>query len=112
MPKPRGSRHSWNKEGKWATCTNCGLKVETRRIRKGGLPTCNEVIESKPQVIESKPRGISKLGNLKSFFQKYVDSYQKGGELFGLWWKLLYIFLLVIAVVFFTVAIGLIVLFL
>jgi len=37
--------HEWDKntpsEG-WARCAKCGMEVKTYRIRKGGLPTCEE----------------------------------------------------------------------
>ena len=70
MSKLRGRRHSWEREGEWATCIKCGLKVETRRIKRGGLPICEDVIEVKPQeVIEpEKP---------KSGITKYVSYYHK-----------------------------------
>ncbi len=105
MPKPRVSRHSWKRESEWATCINCGLKVETRLIRRGGLPTCDEVIESKSQE-------ITKPGKLKSYFREYIDSYHKGCERYGVWWKLFTVSMLSIAVVFIAFAITLIVLFL
>jgi hypothetical protein len=95
MSKLRGRRHSWEREGEWATCTNCGLKVETRLIRKGGLPTC-EVIESKPQEIS----------------QGYIDSYHKGCERYGVWWKLFTFSMFAIAAIFIAFAIILIVFFL
>jgi len=105
MPKLRGRRHSWEREGEWATCTNCGLKVEARLTRRGGLPTCDEVIESKPQetTIPGKP---------KSYFQEYIDSYHKGCERYGVWWKLFTFSMLAIAAVFIVFAITLVVLFL
>jgi hypothetical protein len=105
MPKLRGQRHSWKKGGKWATCANCGLKVEIRRIRRGGLPTCNEVIESKPQEIKH-------AGKSKSYFREYIDSYHKGCERYGIWWKLFTFAMLAITGVFITSAIILIVFFL
>ena len=98
MQKPRRRRHSWEKEVKWATCINCGLKVETRLIRKGGLPSCDEVIESKPQEI-TKPE------KPKSYFQEYVEYYYKGYERFGVWWKLFTFSMLVFAAVFIVAAI-------
>jgi len=104
MPKLRGRRHSWEREGEWATCTNCGLKVETRLIRKGGLPSC--------EVIESKPQEISKRGKLKSYFHEYIDSYHKGCERYGVWWKLFTFSMFAIAAVFIVFAIILIVFFL
>lgn len=42
MPKPRGSRHEWDREGKTATCIRCGLTVPTYKIRKGGLTSCDQ----------------------------------------------------------------------
>ena len=82
-----------------------GLKVETRLIRKGGLPTCDEVIESKLQE-------ISKPGKLKSYFQEYIDSYHKGCERYGVWWKLFTFSMLAIAAVLISFAITLVVFFL
>ncbi len=105
MAKPRGRRHSWEREGDWATCTNCGLKVEARLIKRGGLPPCDEVIESKPQEITTP-------GKPKSFFQDYIDSYHKGCERFGVWWKLFTFSMLAFAAVFIAVALILALLFL
>ena len=105
MPKLRGRRHRWEREGEWATCVNCGLKLETRLIRKGGLPTCDEVIES-------KPKEITQPGKLKSYFQEYIDSYHKGCERYGVWWKLFTVSMLAIAAVFIAFAITLVVFFL
>ena len=105
MPKLRGRRHSWKREGEWATCINCGLKVETRLIRRGGLPACDEVIES-------KPREITRPGKLKSYFQEYIDSYHKGCERYGVWWKLFTFSMLAIAAVLIAFAITLVVFFL
>jgi hypothetical protein len=105
MLEPRGRRHSWAREGEWATCTNCGLKVETRLIRKGGLPTCFEVIESKAQE-------TTQPGKPRSYFQEYIDSYHKGCERFGVWWKLFTFSMLGLAAVFIAVAIILVVLYL
>ena len=104
MPK-LGRRHSWEREGEWATCTNCGLKVEAQLIRRGGLPTCDEVIESKPQEITIP-------GKQKSYFQEYIDSYHKGCERYGVWWKLFTFSMLAIAAVFIAFAITLVVLYL
>jgi len=47
MSKSGGRKHKWERNGEWATCINCGLKVETKRIRRGGLPTCDEVLSLK-----------------------------------------------------------------
>jgi hypothetical protein len=104
MPKPRGLRHSWKREGEWATCTNCGLKVEKRLIRRGGLPTCDKV--------ESKPQEIIKPGKLKFYFQEYIDGYHKGCERYGVWWKLFTFSMLAIPTVLIAFAITLIVFFL
>jgi len=40
--KPSTAKHSWspNDDGT-STCSNCGLVVDARLIRKGGLPRCN-----------------------------------------------------------------------
>lgn len=105
MPKPRGPRHSWKREGEWATCTNCGLKVETRLLRRGGLPTCDEVIESKLQE-------MTEPGKLKSYFQEYIASYHKGCERYGVWWKLFTFSMLAISAVFIAFAMILVVFFL
>ena len=105
MPKLRGLRHSWDRESEWATCTNCGLRVETRLIRKGGLPTCDEVVESKSQE-------ISKPGKPKFYFQEYIDYYHKGCDRFGAWWKLFTFSMLAFSAVFIAVAIMLVVLYL
>lgn len=40
--KPRGKRHEWDRAGKTASCVRCGLTVATYKIRKGGLPTCDQ----------------------------------------------------------------------
>jgi hypothetical protein len=104
MSKPRVLRHSWKREGEWATCINCGLKVETRLIRRGGLPAC--------EVIESKPREITKPGKLKSYFQEYIDSYHRGCERYGVWWKLFTVSMLAIAAVLIAFAVILVVFFL
>ena len=117
MPKLRGLRHSWDRESEWATCTNCGLRVETRLIRKGGLPTCDEVVESKSQeitqpVVESKPQEISKPGKPRFYFQEYIDYYHKGCDRFGAWWKLFTFSMLAFSAVFIAVAIILVVLYL
>ena len=104
MPKPRGLRHSWRREGEWATCINCGLKVETRLLRRGGLPTC--------EVIESKPQEIIQPGKPKSYLQEYLESYHKGCERYGVWWKLFTFSMLAIAMVFIAFAITLVVFFL
>jgi hypothetical protein len=98
MPMSRSRRHSWERGDEWATCTNCGLKVETRLIRKGGLPNCDEVIESKTQEI-TKPE------KPKSYFQEYVEYYYKGYERFGVWWKLFTFSMLAFAAVFLVIAI-------
>ena len=128
MPKLRGQRHSWDRESEWATCANCGLRVETRLIRKGGLPTCDEVVESKSQeitqpvveaksqeitqpVVESKPQEISKPGKPKFYFQEYIDYYHKGCDRFGVW-KLFTFSMLAFSAVFIAVAIILVVLYL
>lgn len=105
MPKLRGLRHRWNREGEMAFCTNCGLKVEARLIRRGGLPTCDKTIESKPQQ-------MSTPGKLKSYFQEYIDSYHKGCERFGVYWKLFTFSMLAFEAVSIAVAITLVVLFL
>ncbi len=104
MPKFRGRRHSWEREGEWATCTNCGLKVETRLTRRGGLPTC--------EVIESKPQETTIPGKPTSYFLEYLDSYHKGVKRYGVWWKLFTFSMLAIAAVFIVFAITLVVLFL
>jgi hypothetical protein len=97
MPKLRGKRHSWEKEGEYATCTNCGLKVATRLIKKGGLPTCDEVIESKS--VET-----TLTGKLNAYYQEYIDSYHKGYDRYGMWWKLFTFSMLGFAAVFIAVA--------
>ncbi len=104
MPELRSRRHSWDREDEWATCSNCGLKVETRLIRKGGLPKCDEVIESQPDEITQPEMP-------KSYFQEYVDYYHKGTERFGVWWKLFTFSMLAFAMVFIAVAIILFVLY-
>ncbi len=98
MLKIQSRRHSWEREGEWATCTNCGLKVETRRIKKGGLPNCEDVLEAKSQeVIEpEKP---------KSVIAKYISYYHKGTERYGVWWKFFTFSMLTVAAVFLTTAI-------
>lgn len=105
MPKPRGRRHNWEREGKWATCTNCGLRVETRLVRKGGLPTCDEVLES-------KPLEIAKQGAIQSYFREYIDSYHRGMERFGVWWKVFTFSIFAIAAVLIIFAITLAIFFL
>ncbi len=104
MPKLRGLRHSWDREGEWATCANCGLRVETRLIRKGGLPIC--------EVVESKPQEVSKPGKPKFYFKEYIDYYHKGCDRFGVWWKLFTFSMLAFSAVFIAVAIILVVLYL
>jgi len=48
-------RHEWDdnkpQEG-FSTCFNCKLEVKTYRIKKGGLPTCEEV--KSPEFIQKK----------------------------------------------------------
>jgi len=55
--------HEWDRnsptEG-WATCANCGINVKNYRIRKGGLPTCDEYTQQqrksqKQSKLDEKP---------------------------------------------------------
>jgi hypothetical protein len=145
MSKPRGRRHKWEQDGEWATCINCGLKVETKRIRRGGLPTCDEFLSSKAhqistdeevdesaqvlgsefqpistdeevgesaQVLGSEALPISTEENSGSYLQEYLASYRKGCELYGVWWKLFTFSMLSFSVIFLTVAIILVLLYL
>jgi hypothetical protein len=88
--------------------------VETRRIKKGGLPKCEDVIEAKPQgviepecenVIEAKPQGVIEPEKPKSFIVKYISYYHKGTERYGLWWKFFTFSMLAVAAIFLTTAI-------
>jgi hypothetical protein len=111
MPKLRGRRHRWDRKDEMAICTNCGLKVDLRFIRRGGLPICGEAIESKPQPI-SAPARVYAPRKKKSYFQEFFYSYHKGCERYGVWWKLFTFSMLGFSVVFVAVAITLVVLFL
>ena len=64
------------------------------------------------EVIESKPQETTIPGKQKSYFQEYIDSYHKGCERYGVWWKLFTFSMLAIAAVFIAFAITLVVLFL
>ena len=114
MLKTQSRRHSWEREGEWATCTNCGLKVETRRIKKGGLPNCEDVLEAKSQeviepecedVIEAKSQEVIEPEKPKSVIAKYISYYHKGTERYGVWWKFFTFSMLTVAAVFLTTAI-------
>jgi len=108
MPKLRGRRHRWGREGEIAICTICGLRVEARLIRRGGLPTCDKAIESEPQKISS----LGSIERAKSYFQEFIDSYHRGCERFGVYWKLFTFSMLAFEAVSIAVAITLVVLFL
>jgi hypothetical protein len=125
MSKSGGRKHKWERNGEWATCINCGLKVETKRIRRGGLPTCDEVLSSKaqPSLTDEKTGERAQVPsseiqpslsdeNAGNFFQEYLVSYRKGCELFGVWWKLFTFSMITFSVVFFLVAIILVLLYL
>lgn len=49
--------HEWDRnapaEG-WATCANCGMEVKIYKIRKGGLPTCDEFTQQLREAHQSK----------------------------------------------------------
>jgi len=108
MPKLRGRRHRWDREGETAICTNCGLKVEARLIRRGGLPICYKAIESEPQQISI----LGSIERAKSYFQEFIDSYCKGYERYGIWWILFTFSILAFEAVSIAVVITLVVLFL
>jgi hypothetical protein len=99
--------------------------VETKRIRRGGLPTCDEVLSSKaqPSLTDEKTGERAQVPsseiqpslsdeNAGNFFQEYLVSYRKGCELFGVWWKLFTFSMITFSVVFFLVAIILVLLYL
>jgi hypothetical protein len=83
--------------GEWATCRNCGLEVEARLIRKGGLPNCEEY--------ESKLEEITQPEEPKSYFQEYFEYYRKGSERYGMFWKIFTFSMIAIAAVFLAAAI-------
>jgi len=85
--------------------------VEARLIRRGGLPTCGQAIEStlQPLIV---PEHVHTPGKKKSYFQEFLYSYHKGCERYGIWWKLFTFSMLGFSVVFVALAITLIMLFL
>lgn len=105
MAHAREQRHQWKRDGEWAVCTRCGLKVESKRVKRGGLPKCAGVLESKPSP-PPKAKGPTQ------YFRDYLNSYRKGCERFGIWWKIFTASMIVFAITFFTVAIGLILIYL